>query len=636
MIAPPKRVDLPYLSFLAVSFVYGLAFSWQRWGNPLVDCGREMNQPFRLVGGEMLYSDVRHIYGPLSPYLNSFLYRIFGASLDVLYANGIISAVIIIGLCYWLSRQVMGPMASLAVSLSVMWLCAFKQAGNYILPYSYNALHGCVFGLATLSCLVKAVPVRNADPLTDDGGNQIYQRSIKWMFAAGLLTALTFLSKTEMGIAAFTTGFLTGFFLAYPSWKKAFSLSLSFALPAVILIALVYGFILARVGWHTLSNDSFLFFQNIPPELIYFNKRVSGLDRPLESLLSMFGALVRIGILFFAVATISLMVTRWKEGRHKAPQMAVPDAGRATFTQLALLLVVSAIVILSISIAGIISWDNGPYLAMPVLLAIFLITELRAFLKDVANQGFGNRDQVILLIIGVFALVSLFRVILRVRSGGAYSSYLLPASVILFTYILGFQFTRLIKDQRARTIARNLVISLVIADAVLTSFLHAYRYRIRNTYPIVTEKGTMVSVPDMGMAFTEATTFINQHTSPDDYVAVMPEGTSLLFFTGRKNPLREEITTPGFLDSSGEERAIRRFQETKTKLIFIANRATSEFGPGRFGIDYNQQLMTWIKDHYEEGEVFGPSQNPHLRIGGAIFFLRAYHRKENTIARSLP
>ena len=35
----------------------------------------------------MLYSQVRHIYGPLSPYLNALLYRIFGASLGVLYAD---------------------------------------------------------------------------------------------------------------------------------------------------------------------------------------------------------------------------------------------------------------------------------------------------------------------------------------------------------------------------------------------------------------------------------------------------------------------------------------------------------------------------------------------------------------------
>src|ERR1044071_5382270 len=118
-----------------------------------------MNQPLRLARGEMLYSEVRHIYGPLSPYVNAALYRIFGPSLDVLYANGIFSAIIILAIVYWLARQLMGRIASTAATLSVMWLCAFKQAGNYVLPYSYSALHGCALGLITLALLVKSVGV---------------------------------------------------------------------------------------------------------------------------------------------------------------------------------------------------------------------------------------------------------------------------------------------------------------------------------------------------------------------------------------------------------------------------------------------------------------------------------------------
>src|SRR5689334_3175158 len=158
-----NRRDLPWIALIAASFAFGLAVSWQRWGNPLVDCGREMNQPLRLAGGEMLYSDVRHIYGPLSPYLNALLFRLFGASLNVLYADGIITALLILGLVYWLARQLMNPLAAAATTLSVMWLCAFKQAGNYILPYSYGALHGSALGLMTLALLVNTL--RGRKPL---------------------------------------------------------------------------------------------------------------------------------------------------------------------------------------------------------------------------------------------------------------------------------------------------------------------------------------------------------------------------------------------------------------------------------------------------------------------------------------
>ena len=627
VIAPLHRGDLPHLAFLGVSFLYGLAFSWQRWGNPLVDCGREMQQPLRLIGGEVLYSDIRHIYGPLSPHLNALLYSIFGASLNALYGSGIASAVIILAACYWLSRNLMGPWPALATTLSVMWLCAFKQAGNYFLPYSYNALHGCALGMVMLAFAVKAIPNPGTDETVTTASSGAMKHSARWLALAGTMAAFAFLAKTEIGIAALTTGFITGGILGYPSLKRALTLSVTFTLPAIVFVFVGYGFILAKVGWHTLSADSFLLFHNIPPELVYFNKRMSGLDRPGESLLSMVGALLRIGVLFFAVATISQMLARRKESRQTPSPVALPNAGRATFAQLAILLAVTATVIAALSFAGIIQWDNGPYLAMPALLLILLLPQFRHYLKQVGESGASSREGIVVLVIGVYALVSLIRVILRVRSGGAYSSYLLPASVILFTYIFCFQFPRVVKDQRARLLARNIAISLILADAVITSFLLAYRYRVRNTYPIITERGSMMAVPDIGQAFAEATTFIRAETEATDYVAVLPEGTSLLFFTGRKNPLREEITTPGFLDATGEDWAIRRFQETNTKLIFIANRATSEFGPIRFGQDYNQRLMAWIKANYEEGDVFGQSHDPNLKIGDPVFFLRAYRKK---------
>ena len=149
--------DVTWLIVLAASFVLLLLTSWQRWADPIVDIGREMNQPLRLLSGEHLYSDVRHIYGPLSPWLHAGLYRLFGPSLTILYADGIVSATIVLGLVYWLGRRIMDPAATGVATLHVMSLCMFKPAGNYILPYWYNSLHGATLGLITLAMLVMTV-----------------------------------------------------------------------------------------------------------------------------------------------------------------------------------------------------------------------------------------------------------------------------------------------------------------------------------------------------------------------------------------------------------------------------------------------------------------------------------------------
>jgi 4-amino-4-deoxy-L-arabinose transferase-like glycosyltransferase len=626
-----NKRDLPWLALTAASFIFGLAISWERWGNPLVDCGREMNQPLRLARGEMLYTEVRHIYGPLSPYLNAGLYRIFGPSLNVLYADGILSAIIILALVYWVARQLMGRMASTAATLSVMWLCAFKQAGNYVLPYSYSALHGCALGLAVLALLMKAAggeerPSPIKQKATHEG------RAVRYLLAAGVIAGLAVLAKTEMGLAAIIAGLVAAALTGYPGLGRALAYSATFIFPAALVSTAVYWQIAERVGWGTLSSDSFLFLRNLSPELVYFNRRVSGLDQPLRSAAQMVGAVFRIASLAAIIAAVSLLLTRRRKegaGTHvSVPDLSITDAGRARYSQLWVLLALSVLVFLSLPVAGNIDWDKGPYLAMPLLLAGMLIVLLARYQKQVSNTR-ADKETLSLIIITVYALASLARVILRVRSGGAYSSYLLPSSVIVFTYGWARPFANMFKDGQARRLARNMALGLILADAAATAGLLGYRYRARNTYPIVTPRGTMIAVPDLGRAMGEAIDLINRETAPGEYVAVMPEGTSLDFFTDRLNPLREEITTPGFLDAGGEERAIRQLMESNTRLVLVANRPTPEFGPSVFGRDYCQRLMQWVEQNYEAVAILGPDHSPDLQIGDRTFFIRAYRKREN-------
>jgi len=591
-----------------------------------------MNQPLRLAGGQMLYSDVRHIYGPLSPYLNAALYRVFGPSLGVLYADGIFTALIILALVYWLSRQVMGRAPAMAATLSVTWLCAFKQAGNYVLPYSYAALHGCALGLASLALLVRFAQARNEQETLGPAiaREQLDAGSRRFLMAAGVMAALATLAKTESGFAAIAAGIAAVTLASLRQPRRAVALAGVFLAPAFGLILVIYFCVASQVGWHTLSNDSFLFLRNLPPELIYFNKRVSGLDQPLQSAGLMIGATLKIGSLALAIAMISLLITsRRRPSTSTEVKLADlrADAGRVSYSQLWLLLALSTVMFAAIPLVGALQWDKGPYLAMPLLLTGFLIVVGFRYLKRFSMTGKVDRRALVLIVVAVFALVSLARVIMRVRSGGAYSSYLLPASVIMFTYGWAHPFADLFRDGRTRKLARNLAIGLIIVDAIATSGLLSYRYRTRNTYPIITPRGTMVAVADIGKSVNEAIDFINREVPPGEPLAVMPEGSSLNFFTEHPNPLREEITTPGFLDSEGEERAIHQLIDSNTRVVMITNRATPEFGAAVFGRDYCRRLMQWVEDNFDEVAIFGPDHDPNMQIGNKTFFIRAYKKK---------
>lgn len=624
--------DLPWVALIVVSFVFGLAVSWERWGNPLVDCGREMNQPLRLARGEMLYSEVRHIYGPLSPYINALLYRIFGASLGVLYADGIFTAALILALVYWISRRLMRRVPSTAATLSVMWLCAFKQAGNYVLPYSYSALHGCALGLASLALLVRFLERRGEAANQPAGVTASRASRIDWtLVLAGVAAGLTMLAKTEMGLAAISAGVIAVVLAGHSSARRTSAFGAMFVIPAAVLALTVYAFIAAQTGWHTLAQDSMVFLRNLPPELVYFNKRVSGSDQPLQSIAQMMSAAVRIAALATIIATVSHLLTRRKSdvapSRVPITDLQMSDAGSASYGQIWLLLAASLLVFLLIPLAGALSWEKGPYLAMPILLAALIAVEFTRYRK-LSSKGVSSGQTMIFLTLAVYALASLARVILRVRSGGAYSSYLLPASVIVFTYAWAHPFAEMFRDLNTRRLARNIAIGLILADVVATAGLLTIRYRDKNNYVLQTDRGTMLAVPDLGQSMSEAISFINRETAPSEPVAVMPEGTSLNFFTDRPNPLREEITTPGYLDREGEERAIKQLEESNTQIVLVTNRATPEFGPKVFGRDYCQTLMQWIDENFEECGIFGPDHDPNQEIGGKTFFIRAYRKRQ--------
>lgn len=622
--------DRVWMALLTATFTAGLAVSWHRWGNPLIDTGREMNQPLRLAGGETLYANVRHIYGPLSPWLHAELYRLFGPSLSVLYVDGIVSTALILALVYWLGRQIMSPAGAGAATLGVMWLCALRPAGNYILPYSYDSLHATALALAALAVLVRALQARRARFLWTS------------FLLAGLLAGLVLLAKTEIGFATLTAGVAAAVLAARLDLKRGSGLIAVFLGAAACLTLGVYATIAMRVGWSTLVSDSWLLLYNIPPELTFYNRRIAGLDRPLRSLERMLIAAIKIGLIAAVVTAISVLIARRWPGASTATTAtsAAPveprvltDGAVSVARPWRLLAAAAAVLTLTALTTGL-DWDKGPFLAMPFLLIGFLLLLAARWRVDAAAERSTARTSV-LIVCTIFALASLARMILHVRSGGAYGSFLLPVSVIIFTYLWVDPFPASFRDPRAGQIARGLILFLLLGDVFATAAILGYRYRTRETIAIDTPRGHMIVEPDLGVAWNEALAYIDQHTRPGDAVAVLPEGTSLDFLSGRRNPLREEIATPGFLPAAAQARAIEQLQSSHTDLILVTNRLTAEFGPAVFGVDYSQQLMHWIDANYTPCAMFGPVKNRDLQIGAKPFFIRAYcaERSEARLAR---
>jgi 4-amino-4-deoxy-L-arabinose transferase-like glycosyltransferase len=602
------RRDLVPGIVVLMSLAAGLAASWERWGNPLIDSGREMDVPLRLTHGEMLYSQVRYIYGPLSPYVNAWLYRALHPSLWVLWGRGIVVTAIILALTYWLARQIAGRGVAAFSCLFVTWVCALKPQGNYILPYAYSALDGAALGLGTTALLILWAKRR-------DTGSSGARTAL--LVLAGICAGLAALAKTEMGIATTGTGLIAVALAEFPKSRRILGGWIAFLLPALGLPAAVYAWFASRVGWHTLTTDSFLFFGHVPWQLIYFNKLRFGLDRPWYSMWLMAASLARLAAIAGVIAGISLYAAKRRGGA------SVEGAGRWPRRHPGWLTGVSIgfIVLTSFGLG-----DLGPFLPMPFLLLGLIAAALASYWKEWRREGRPRRFTLVFLVLATFAFGSIGRILFRVSTGGALSSDLLPAAVVLFVYIWmeivpGLLPERTARETAARAVAAVLVVALVATAATLSA-----RYRKKFTYPIVTPRGTMYAAPDLGVGFSQAMQFVEANTQPGDWLAVMPEGTSLDFFTGRRNPLRDDITVPGMLDQAGELRAIADIERTQTPIVMIANRSTHEFGQAAFGIDYDRRLMKWIETNYRVCGIFGPVHDDRLQVGSPVFFIRAYCR----------
>ena len=146
----------------AAAFIHALTYSWLKWGDLVVDCGRELDVALQLAQGRLLYADVRYWYGPLAPYLNAGLFKLFGVNAEVLMAAGVAAAALMTWLLYRLARQFCGRLGASLAATAFVYLCAFGHLYlngifNFALPYSYGAVYGALSAVASLYFLIRHV-----------------------------------------------------------------------------------------------------------------------------------------------------------------------------------------------------------------------------------------------------------------------------------------------------------------------------------------------------------------------------------------------------------------------------------------------------------------------------------------------
>src|SRR3972149_2965632 len=184
---PWSRTTLLALATLVIVWAARMYGTWATWGHLTIDCGREMYVPAVLAEGKTLYRDVWYPYNPLAPYLNSFLFQLFGIHLHVLYWAGSLAA-LGCGVFLYLAGMRLGSWLVGWTAAAVMLVQAFQPfIFSFPLPYSFAAVYGCL-----TACVFLWLAIRAA---TSESG--------AWMFGAGSAAAVAMLLKLEYGLACY-------------------------------------------------------------------------------------------------------------------------------------------------------------------------------------------------------------------------------------------------------------------------------------------------------------------------------------------------------------------------------------------------------------------------------------------------
>ncbi len=603
--SPPfEKHDYAGLAVLAALFALMMAASWQRWTQPLLDHGREMHLPSRLAAGETLYADVQFLYGPLAPYLNALLYRVFGVHLSVLHTAGTIAAVLILFLIYRLARRLMGVWESALATGLVLMICALKSTANYVQPYAYAALYGLLFALVSLLMTAKYMEA----VLGERGGHA--GLPLRYLLGAGIFAGLSVISKPEIALAALAAAGAALLMQGLKARKILWREGGSFGLPALLIVAATYGWILRTVPLRTLLDDNHILFSNMPPQLIYFNQHISGLANWPGSLwftLAGFGVFALwAGICVVIGAALSRKQPDWK---HAMRNGAILLLAGAIFRE-------TAIKLLHVPS------DVTPFAAAPIFLPIFAICLLR-----LARSPALSLSRSLFLVFTTFSFVSILRAILNVTTTGPYTPFFIPLLIVVTLFLLFETIPAwLSQDETLRAHIRRVAMGLIAILIAGMGVNSAKRFSRGNDFEVATERGSFRTSREIGEPLAAAIQYVQSHSRPEDYVLSLPVATTINFMAARPYPLREEIVHPGFLAGPKEDEAIAHLESLRVPLVVIANLDTSEFRDRSFGLDYNVKLMEWIRQRYRVAVRFDSPGGSSANFGRVPFFITVYAR----------
>lgn len=566
------RLD-PWLVAVLACFALFAWASWAKLDSPIIDVGREVEIPARLVDGQLLYRDIATYYGPLAYYVNALALLLFGHHLEVFYAVSLLLALLATLLFYRLSKQLTNARWAALGTTCFLLYCAFGSTlFNFIFPYSYGAPYAIVLCLFAFTFLERYA-VRG---------------QTRWLVAAAIACGLAGITKQEYGVAALG-GILVGANIYAPqSLQTRIKRSILTLVTAGICAILPLALLAQQVSWKKIYLSLFPVSQ-----VSVLNRSVLFQISPDKTFRSWFWSFV----FFVAVSLViwgSLAIARWLS---KSKWLDTPRWVRSLFEILAgvafsllLLYLLRKLSFLNRNL----DWDNLKPLvnlswSLPVLVGWFAITRPRS------PQ---DKNASLLWTLLVFSLL------LNARWGFYINFYgLYAVTVVMLFFVLLYKMTRRI-DKAAWC---YLLVCLLIGSSMkLAAVVRPHYYEVRSSY------GTFYTTDNsIATAFNQTVDFIN--TSKASSVLVLPEGNLLNFLSATHSPSLELTFLPPVLPTAKDEQEfLTRMQANPPELIVYVPRSFQEWGYQTYG-EFNPIVDRWITQQHRLVRSF-PMNEGAIRI----------------------
>ncbi len=574
-----------------------LALGWRRWTHVIIDYGRELYVPWRLSLGEVLFRDLAYFNGPLSPYFNSLIFRVFEPSYTALFLGNLALLVVTTLLLYRLLHRLADHLVATmgcALFLVIFALADLNGFGNYnfLTPYSHEMTHASLLGILLLLVLIN------------------YLRSpSRWrLVELALLLGLIFLTKAEFflaGSAAVVVALILRGWMATSERRSPLQLLIPLiggllVPPLVAFGVLLTAMPLAEAFRGTLGPWPYM-FQGELTDLVFYRKGL-GTDDPagnLTRMLTWLGLHLAIFVPLGSVARltspesprrrwIALGMVLWTVG------LLVLVAPRFNFTDLPRPLPLLLLAAIGVSLVPILrrqtppedTWRRIGFLSCLVY-ALALLAKMPLHTRF-QNYGFAlalpaTVMMVLLLLQRIPAWLD--------RRGGYGASFRLSAAVFLLMVGLVFFWP-----------------SVLVYQQKTVDFGHGPDgYRVQPRYRLMSE--LLDRLP--------------AQVGPDETMLVLPEGIMLNFQLRRLNPTPHINFMPPELIMFGEEAIIAALEASPPDVIVLIKRRTIEYGFETLGNGYGEELIRWVSAGYpvvekiEDPELYGKN------FGMALILRRA-------------